>query len=257
MHFLEHLEELRWVIFKAVTCFSFGCVGVAIFMQDSVKLLQMPLISAVEDFGVIDIDLQTIGLEEYIDPLNNKEVDLGMLRNAREDSLIEWGIDDPHHRTRILTHFANGQNQESASSHSLLLSNFHCYENLLSSVELVFHFPLFSTSLVLCSARINQRGKKVFFPGCVAATFLFIAGASMTYFLFLPYSLAFTIEFSFNVLGLDVYRPEAGNYYSTIIWMTFAVGIAFQFPLVLILLIKIGILNVTKLRQNGGWYWSS
>jgi len=52
------------------------------------------------------------------------------------------------------------------------------------------------------------------------------------------------------VLGLDVYRPEAGNYYSTIIWMTFAVGIAFQFPLVLILLIKIGILSVRKLREN-------
>ena len=45
-------------------------------------------------------------------------------------------------------------------------------------------------------------------------------------------------------------RPEAGNYYSTIIWMTFAVGIAFQFPLVLILLIKIGILSVQKLREN-------
>ena len=64
MHFLEHLEELRWVIFKAVLAFLLGCVGVAIFMQDSVKLLQMPLISAVEDFGVIDIDLQTIGLEQ-------------------------------------------------------------------------------------------------------------------------------------------------------------------------------------------------
>ena len=111
MHFLEHLEELRWVIFKAVLAFLFGCVGVAIFMQDSVRLLQMPLISAVEDFGVIDIDLQTIGLEEYIDPLNKKEVDLGMLRNARENSLVQWGIANPHHRTRILTHFSNGQNR--------------------------------------------------------------------------------------------------------------------------------------------------
>jgi sec-independent protein translocase protein TatC len=97
---------------------------------------------------------------------------------------------------------------------------------------------------------LTKDEKKIFFPGCVAATFLFIAGASMTYFFILPYSLAFTIEFSFTVLGLDVYRPEAGNYYSTIIWMTFAVGIAFQFPLVLILLIKIGILSVRKLREN-------
>ena len=66
MHFLEHLEELRWVILKAVLSFILGCVGVAIFMQDSVKLLQMPLVSAVEDFGQINIDLQTIGLEQYI-----------------------------------------------------------------------------------------------------------------------------------------------------------------------------------------------
>ena len=72
----------------------------------------------------------------------------------------------------------------------------------------------------------------------------------MTYLFILPVSLAFTIEFTFNVLGLDVYRPEAGNYYSTVIWMTFAVGIAFQFPLVLVLLIRIGILSVEKLRDS-------
>ena len=108
MHFLQHLEELRWVIFKAILAFLAGCIGVAIFMQDSVKLLQMPLVSAVEDFGVIDIDLQTIGLEQYMKHLDNKDVDLGMLRNAKENELITWGISDPHHRTRILTHFSSG-----------------------------------------------------------------------------------------------------------------------------------------------------
>jgi sec-independent protein translocase protein TatC len=92
--------------------------------------------------------------------------------------------------------------------------------------------------------------KKYFSQDVSLQLFYLLQGASMTYFFILPYSLAFTIEFSFNVLGLDVYRPEAGNYYSTIIWMTFAVGIAFQFPLVLILLIKIGILSVRKLREN-------
>ena len=250
MHFLEHLEELRWVIFKAVLAFLLGCVGVAIFMQDSVKLLQMPLISAVEDFGVIDIDLQTIGLDQYIEPLDTQEVDLGMLRNAKEDSLIAWGIDDPHHRTRILTHFASGHNRN-------LLQVIRSYSPIFIAMKICFlggigiSLPLilyFVGSFVVPG--LTKDEKKVFFPGCVAATLLFIAGASMTYFFILPYSLAFTIEFSFNVLGLDVYRPEAGNYYSTIIWMTFAVGIAFQFPLVLILLIKIGILNVTKLREN-------
>ncbi len=250
MHFLEHLEELRWVILKAVLAFIFGCVGVAIFMQDSVKLLQMPLVSAVEDFGKIDIDLQTIGLEQYIKLLDEKKVDLGMLRKAREPMLQSWGIDDPHHRTRILTHFSNGQNRN-------LLQVIRSYSPIFIAMKICFlggigiSLPLilyFVGSFVVPG--LTKDEKKVFFPGCVAATFLFLAGASMTYFFILPYSLAFTIEFSFNVLGLDVYRPEAGNYYSTIIWMTFAVGIAFQFPLVLILLIKIGILNVSKLREN-------
>ena len=97
---------------------------------------------------------------------------------------------------------------------------------------------------------LTLKEKKIFFPGCLAATFLFLVGSGMTYFFILPLSLAFTIEFSFNVLGLDVYRPEAGNYYSTVIWMTFAVGLAFQFPLVLLLLVRIGVLSVGTLRKS-------
>jgi len=250
MHFLEHLEELRWVILKSVVAFLIGCIGVAIFLQDSVKLLQMPLIKAVEDFGEIGIDLQSIGLDQYTKTLEKKEVGLGELRNAREKDLTEWGITDPHHQTRIITHFANGSNRN-------LLQVIRSYSPIFIAMKICFlggiglSLPMilyFVGSFVVPGLTLQE--KKIFFPGCIAATFLFLAGASMTYFFILPLSLAFTIEFSFNVLGLDVYRPEAGNYYSTVIWMTFAVGIAFQFPLVLILLIRIGILSVKKLRDS-------
>ena len=250
MHFLEHLEELRWVILKSVVAFLVGCIGVAIFMQDSVKLLQLPLIKAVEDFGEIGIDLQSIGLEQYTKTLEREKVGLGDLRNARENDLAEWGITDPHHQTRIITHFANGSNRN-------LLQVIRSYSPIFIAMKICFlggiglSLPMilyFVGSFVVPG--LTPQEKKVFFPGCIAATFLFLAGASMTYFFILPLSLAFTIEFSFNVLGLDVYRPEAGNYYSTVIWMTFAVGIAFQFPLVLILLIRIGILSVKKLRDS-------
>ena len=111
MHFLEHLEELRWVIIKSVVAFLIGCIGVAIFMQDSVRLLQMPLIKAVEDFGEIGIDLQSIGLDQYTKSLEKKEIGLGKLRKAREQDLTDWGITDPHHQNRIINHFANGSNR--------------------------------------------------------------------------------------------------------------------------------------------------
>ena len=250
MHFLDHLEELRWVIFKGFAAFLIGCVSIAIFMQDSVKILQVPLIKAVDDIGEISIDLQSIGLEQYIETLEEKKVSLGTLRTAREEQLIEWGISDPHHQTRILAHFDGGNNRN-------LLQVIRSYSPIFIAMKICFLGGLgISLPMILYFVGgfvvpgLTKQEKRVFFPGCVAATFLFLAGVSMTYFFILPLSLAFTIEFSFNVLGLDVYRPEAGNYYSTVIWMTFAVGVAFQFPLVLILLVRIGILSVSKLRES-------
>ena len=99
MHFLEHLEELRWVILKSVCAFIIGCLGVAVFMQDSIKILQVPLIKAVEDFGDIQIDMQSIGLEEYTPSLENQEVDLGMLRKAKLEDLETWVF--PTHITKL------------------------------------------------------------------------------------------------------------------------------------------------------------
>ena len=250
MHFLEHLEELRWVILKAILVFIAGCLGIAIFLQDSAKVLQVPLIKAVEDFGEIQVDLQSIGMDQYVETLVEKEIDLKKLREAKKSDLFEWGIADPHHQTRILTHFADGRNRN-------LLQVIHSFSPIFIAMKICFlgglgiSLPLilyFIGSFVVPG--LTPQEKRIFFPGCVAATFLFLSGASMTYFLILPYSLAFTIEFSFNILGLEVYRPEAGNYYSMVIWMTFAVGVAFQFPLVLILMIRIGVLSVSQLRRN-------
>lgn len=250
MHFLDHLEEMRWVIFKAVVAFILGCLGVATFLDDSVRLLQRPLVSAVQDFGNMSIDLQATGLTEYQASLEKQGVELKDLIYANEQKLIEWGITDPQHRLRLLIHFAGGKDRN-------LLQVIRSYSPIFIAMKICFLGGLgLSLPIILyfiggfVTPGLTSKEKRIFFPGCLAATLLFIAGSGMTYFFILPLSLAFTIEFSFNVLGLEIYRPEAGNYYSTVIWMTFAVGLAFQFPLVLILLIRIGLVTVEKLRSS-------
>ncbi len=250
MHFLEHLEEMRWVIFKSALAFIVGCLFVAVFLDNSVRLLQRPLVSAVQDFGNLSIDLQATGLSEYQAKLENQGVSLKELIHATEDDLISWGITEPQHRLRLLIHFAGGKDRN-------LLQVIRSYSPIFIAMKICFLGGLgISLPFILyfvggfVTPGLTFREKKIFFPGCLAATILFLAGSGMTYFFILPMSLAFTIEFSFTVLGLDVYRPEAGNYYSTVIWMTFAVGLAFQFPLVLILLVRVGILTVEKLRKS-------
>ena len=250
MHFLDHLEEMRWVIFKSVIAFLLGCIGVAVFLDDSVRLLQRPLVSAVQDFGNLSIDLQAAGLAEYQTPLENQGVQLKELIAATDQDLFDWGITNPQHRLRMLIHFAGGRDrnllQVIRSYSPIFIAMKICFLGGLGlSLPFIFYFV---GGFVTPGLTIKE--KKIFFPGCLAATVLFSAGAAMTYFFILPLSLAFTIDFSFNVLGLENYRPEAGNYYSTVIWMTFAVGLAFQFPLILILLIKIGMLSVRKLRES-------
>ena len=250
MHFLEHLEEMRWVIFKSAIAFILGCIVVAVFLDSSVKLLQRPLVSAVQDFGNMAIDLQATGLSEYQDMLEGQGVKLSDLIHAKDEDLENWGVSDPQHRLRLLIHFAGGKDRN-------LLQVIRSYSPIFIAMKICFLGGLgLSLPFVLyfvggfVTPGLTKREKRIFFPGCLAATFLFLAGSGMTYFFILPLSLAFTIEFSFNVLGLDIYRPEAGNYYSTVIWMTFAVGLAFQFPLVLILLIRVGVLSVEKLRKS-------
>ena len=250
MHFLEHLEEMRWVIFKSVIAFLFGCVGVAVFLDDSVRLLQRPLVSAVQDFGNLSIDLQAAGLQEYQPELESQGITLKDLIDAEDEDLQNWGINNPQHRLRLLIHFSGGKDRN-------LLQVIRSYSPIFIAMKICFlgglglslPFILFFVGSFVTPG-LTFKEKKVFFPGCLAATVLFLAGAGMTYFFILPLSLAFTIDFSFNVLGLENYRPEAGNYYSTVIWMTFAVGLAFQFPLILILLIRIGLLTVSKLRRS-------
>lgn len=250
MHFLEHLEAMRWVIVKSVISFILGCVVVAAFLDNSVRLLQRPLVSAVQDFGNLSIDLQAAGLSEYQTQLENQGIELVDLIHAKEQDLKNWGIADPQHRLRLLIHFAGGKDRN-------LLQVIRSYSPIFIAMKICFLGGLgLSLPFILyhiggfVTPGLTLKEKKIFFPGCLAATFLFLVGSGMTYFFILPLSLAFTIEFSFNVLGLDVYRPEAGNYYSTVIWMTFAVGLAFQFPLVLLLLVRIGVLSVGTLRKS-------
>ncbi|NBS20042.1 MAG: hypothetical protein EBS74_09730, partial [Flavobacteriia bacterium] len=111
MHFLEHLEEMRWVIFKSIIAFILGCLLVAVFLDNSVRLLQRPLVSAVQDFGNLSIDLQATGLSEYQPKLEKQGISLKDLIQATDLDLQSWGINDPQHRLRLLIHFAGGKDR--------------------------------------------------------------------------------------------------------------------------------------------------
>jgi sec-independent protein translocase protein TatC len=78
---------------------------------------------------------------------------------------------------------------------------------------------------------------------------LFLTGALSTYFLLLPVALRASIKYS-NLLGFSATNWRADEYISFVSKFILGMGVGFQFPLVVLFLVKLGIVNY---RQLAAW----
>ena len=83
-------------------------------------------------------------------------------------------------------------------------------------------------------------------PVVVAASLLFVGGAYLSYALVLPFGMSFLIGF-----GGDVAVPQLSvdRYFSFVLVMSFAFGVFFELPLVMLLLGKAGLVNAPMLSR--------
>lgn len=81
--------------------------------------------------------------------------------------------------------------------------------------------------------------KKVIFPLVILSALLFFAGFSFAYFIVVPVGLHFFLSFQTESL-----KPllSISPYFSFLLWMTVTCGLMFDFPLVLLGLIRLGVL---------------
>jgi len=189
MTFLEHLEELRWVLLKVLIAFLVGFVLVAAFLDNVANLLRWPL-----DFGVRE----------------NPEV----LRLVTTTPLA------------IFTVFM-----------------MVCF---LGAVAFSMPFVLYFVGQFVAPA-LTPKEKKLLVPGLVLAVLLFLAGMTFAFFLLVPSVIRVSVYFN-ALLGYEVIW-SADKYYSMLAWMCLGMGTAFQFPMVLQILLYLGVVTVEKLRS--------
>lgn len=94
---------------------------------------------------------------------------------------------------------------------------------------------------------LNEREMKVVLPLCISAMILFLLGAAFAFFLLMPSTIRVAIELS-TAFDLEN-RWTVGNYFSTLTWLVLGSGGVFEFPLVIILLVWLGILSTAFLRK--------
>jgi sec-independent protein translocase protein TatC len=94
---------------------------------------------------------------------------------------------------------------------------------------------------------LTERETKAVAPLCGAALVLFLAGAIFGYLVLVPATLQVNMEL--HILMKWEPRLTVGSYYGTLTGFVLGVGAVFEFPLLVVLLVWLGLLNTATLRK--------
>lgn len=117
---------------------------------------------------------------------------------------------------------------------------------LMGGVVLALPFWLFFLGQFVAPA-LTKKEIKVIVPTGLAALMLFLGGATFGYLLLTPSTIRVAFELN-ELLGYTVLWT-ADKYYSLLLWMTLGMGAAFEFPLLVVLAVYMGLIEVATLRH--------
>lgn len=116
---------------------------------------------------------------------------------------------------------------------------------LMGGVVLALPFWLFFLGQFVAPA-LTQREMRVIVPTGLAAFGLFLGGAAFGYYLLTPSTIRVAFELN-EMLGYTI-MWTADKYYSLLLWMVLGMGAAFEFPLLVVLAVYMGLIEVQTLR---------
>ena len=110
-------------------------------------------------------------------------------------------------------------------------------------------FPVIATQFWrFIAPALYSKEKRAFLPFLIATPILFIAGASLAYFVVMPTAFHFLLSYQGPVGGLEQEAlPEVNGYLSMVMTFLMAFGVAFLLPVLLMIMERAGLVTRTQL----------
>jgi sec-independent protein translocase protein TatC len=121
---------------------------------------------------------------------------------------------------------------------------------------LMIAFPVIANQLwQFVAPGLYRKEKRALLPFLLATPVLFLAGASMAYFIAIPVALKFLLGFQGELAGVTQQAlPEVNEYLKFVMQFIFGFGLSFLMPVLLMLLEHAGIVTFEQLK--GAWRYA-
>ena len=246
MTFLEHLEEMRFVILKTLAFFSVALILVLVFFHYFNSMMLYPLNSAknilskwVGTEQVTEVKTERIGPVYLVSDGDEKNKTGPFFIEPKDDSIVLFKDSKPSNPW-----YADIKLRSMSFATPILV---YFYVGFLGALGLSLPAAFYFAARFIAPG-LKKEELDVLLPGIIAAIILFAIGVCFAFFFMLPMGIAFMSWMS-QGMQLEMF-PDAQSYYSMVIFLTIAVGITFELPLVEFILIYVGILDVKWLENN-------
>ncbi|HEY4876728.1 MAG TPA: twin-arginine translocase subunit TatC [Puia sp.] len=209
MSFIEHLDELRGHLFKSAIAVVLGAIVMAVYNKFIVKKILM---------GPTHGDFPTYGILCKI----SQKLGLG---------------------SKLCMEQINVKMQSTA-----VAGQFDVYFNILLIGGFILAFPYVFwqfwkfTKPALTSKELKNTRGVIFW-----VSLLFFTGVFFGYFVIAPYTINFFSRFSIDDSIQNIWT--IASYFNTIVPLILGAGLAFQLPLVMYFLAKVGVVSAKYLRR--------
>ena len=257
--FLEHLEDLRWVLIKSLAAAGVAMLACLLGGNYVIRVLEWPLSRAPMwhsgktqtvrvTFGTNQLGVFHLGTNEPLAGLvgTNRSVWLEIAPVTVGTNLVLGVRAAPE-----LESGAEGQGKRlpvdiinlSPAGSFIVATKVAIYAGLVIAAPLIFYFV---ASFVFPA--LKMREKKYIYRGLGFGAGLFLTGVAFCYFVLMPVALAASAQYA-EWLGFAVNQWRAEDYISFVCKFMLGMGLGFELPVVVLTLVKIGLLNYSILSK--------